>query len=46
MSAVLGALGGALLAYLMIEPSVTKENDSNKEYDASQPPFTVSVEWW
>ncbi|MGC0373579.1 hypothetical protein RKD28_001095 [Streptomyces sp. SAI-229] len=43
VSAVLGGLGGALLAYVMIGPSVTKENDSNKEYDASQPPFTVSV---
>lgn len=44
VSTVLGMLGGALLAYLMIEPSVTKENDSNKAYDAGQPPFTVSVQ--
>ncbi|MDT0608678.1 hypothetical protein [Streptomyces lancefieldiae] len=44
VSGVLGALGGALLAYVMIGPSVTKENDSNKAYDASQPPFTVSVQ--
>ncbi|MEV0693909.1 hypothetical protein [Streptomyces sp. NPDC050388] len=44
VSAVLGGLGGALLAYAMIGPSVTKENDSNKAYDASQPPFTVSVQ--
>jgi len=44
VSAVLGVLAGALLAYAMIGPSVTKENDSNKAYDASQPPFTVSVQ--
>ncbi|MFG3249508.1 hypothetical protein [Streptomyces sp. NPDC048187] len=44
VSGALGALGGALLAYVMIGPSVTKENDSNKAYDASQPPFTVSVQ--
>lgn len=44
VSAALGSLGGALLAYVMIGPSVTEENDSNKEYDASQPPFTVSVQ--
>jgi hypothetical protein len=28
----------------MIGPSVTKENDSTKAYDASQAPFTVSVQ--
>jgi hypothetical protein len=44
VSSVLGAVSGALLAYLMIGPSVTKENDSNKEYDASEVPFTVSVQ--
>ncbi|MEU8348802.1 hypothetical protein [Streptomyces sp. NPDC048845] len=44
MSSVLCALGGALVTYVMIEPSVTKENESNKAYDASQTPFTVSVE--
>ncbi|MET9686037.1 hypothetical protein [Streptomyces coeruleorubidus] len=43
VTGVLGVLSGALLAYLMIGPSVTKENDSNKDYDASQPPYTVSV---
>lgn len=32
-----------LIGYVMIEPSVTKENDSNAEYDAGKVPFTVSV---
>ncbi|QLH24223.1 hypothetical protein [Streptomyces sp. Rer75] len=40
---LLSALSGTLLAYYMIKPSVTRENDSNKGYDASQAPFTVSV---
>ncbi|MFD5897743.1 hypothetical protein [Streptomyces sp. NPDC060366] len=44
VSGVLGALGGALLAYVMIGPSTTRENESNKAYDAAQPPFTVSVQ--
>lgn len=33
-----------LTGYVMIKPNVTRENDSNKEYDASQLPFTVSVQ--
>ncbi|MFK4213513.1 hypothetical protein [Streptomyces sp. NPDC030920] len=33
----------ALTGYLMIKPSVTRENDSNAEYDANKAPFTVSV---
>ncbi|WP_310726707.1 hypothetical protein [Streptomyces sp. N2A] len=32
-----------LIDYVMIKPNVTRENDSHKEYDASQLPFTVSV---
>ncbi|WP_159107516.1 hypothetical protein [Streptomyces rubrogriseus] len=32
-----------LTGYLMIKPSVTRENDANKEYDANTVPFTVSV---
>ncbi|MFD3733285.1 hypothetical protein [Streptomyces sp. NPDC058632] len=32
-----------LIGYVMIKPSVTKENDSNAEYDAGKAPFTVSV---
>lgn len=32
-----------LTGYLMIKPSVTRENDSNAEYDANKVPFTVSV---
>ncbi|MEU1436448.1 hypothetical protein ABZ438_20555 [Streptomyces sp. NPDC005786] len=42
--AVLSLLGGALVGYYMITPSVNKENDSNKGYDASQVPFTASVQ--
>lgn len=41
---LLSVLGGTLLGYYMIKPSVTRENDSNKGYDASQAPFTVSVQ--
>ncbi len=33
-----------LIDYAMIKPNVARENDSNKEYDASQLPFTVSVQ--
>ncbi|MFE1775455.1 hypothetical protein [Streptomyces sp. NPDC059008] len=33
-----------LIDYVMIKPNVARENDSNKEYDASQLPFTVSVQ--
>ncbi|MEU8825429.1 hypothetical protein [Streptomyces sp. NPDC048636] len=33
-----------LTGYLMIKPSVTRENDSNAEYDANKVPFTVSVQ--
>ncbi|MFE4694832.1 hypothetical protein ACFRH6_32865 [Streptomyces sp. NPDC056749] len=32
-----------LTGYLMIKPSVGRENDSNAEYDADKVPFTVSV---
>ncbi|MEU6663047.1 hypothetical protein [Streptomyces sp. NPDC046821] len=32
-----------LTDYLMIKPSVARENDSNTEYDADKVPFTVSV---
>ncbi|MFB7957641.1 hypothetical protein [Streptomyces sp. NPDC056045] len=41
---VLSVLGGTLLGYYMIKPSVTRENDSNRGYDASQAPFTASVQ--
>ncbi|MBL1102394.1 hypothetical protein JK363_38440 [Streptomyces sp. 205] len=41
---LLSVLGGTLLGYYMIKPGVTRENDSNKGYDASQAPFTVSVQ--
>ncbi|MFE1936348.1 hypothetical protein ACFW95_39375 [Streptomyces sp. NPDC059474] len=32
-----------LTGYLMIKPSVNRENAANEEYDASKVPFTVSV---
>ncbi|WP_446045433.1 hypothetical protein [Streptomyces olivaceus] len=32
-----------LTGYLLIKPSVTRENESNAEYDANKAPFTVSV---
>ncbi|MGW3951873.1 hypothetical protein ACWEKM_13230 [Streptomyces sp. NPDC004752] len=32
-----------LTGYLMVKPSVARENDSNAEYDANKVPFTVSV---
>lgn len=32
-----------LTGYLMIKPSVGRENDSNAEYEANKVPFTVSV---
>lgn len=32
-----------LTGYLMISPSVARENDSNAQYDADKAPFTVSV---
>lgn len=32
-----------LTGYLMIKPSVNRENDANEEYDANKVPFTVSV---
>lgn len=32
-----------LVEYFTIERNVVEENDSNKKYDASQPPFTVTV---
>ncbi|MGW0533401.1 hypothetical protein [Streptomyces sp. NPDC003032] len=41
---LLSVLGGTLLGYYMIKPSVTRENDSDKGYDASQAPFTASVQ--
>ncbi|MFF8953247.1 hypothetical protein ACF09I_31225 [Streptomyces sp. NPDC014940] len=34
---------GLAPGYLMIKPSVTRENDSTAEYDADKAPFTVSV---
>ncbi|MBM7167600.1 hypothetical protein JQK87_04095 [Streptomyces sp. G44] len=40
----LSVLGGTLLGYYMIKPNVTRENESNKGYDASQAPFTASVQ--
>lgn len=33
-----------LIDYVMIEPSVAEENESNAEYDADKAPFTVSVQ--
>ncbi|MEU5719120.1 hypothetical protein AB0G71_25800 [Streptomyces sp. NPDC020403] len=32
-----------LTGYLMIKPSVNRENEANEEYDANKVPFTVSV---
>jgi hypothetical protein len=44
VSSGLSLIAGAGLAYLLIGPTVTKENDSQKKYDASQPPFAASVQ--
>jgi hypothetical protein len=44
---LLGALAlmaAAVPGYLLIGPTVSKENDSQKKYDASQPPFAASVQ--
>lgn len=41
---LLSLLGGTLLGYYMIKPGVNRENESNKGYDASQVPFTTSVQ--
>lgn len=40
---VLALLAGVVVAYLQIGPGVSEENDSQKAYDASQPPFSVSL---
>ncbi|MDQ1007228.1 hypothetical protein QFZ82_001713 [Streptomyces sp. V4I23] len=42
--ALVAVFRDALVDYGMTEWNVTRQNDSNKEYDASQQPFTVSVQ--
>jgi hypothetical protein len=41
---VLSLIATAGFGFLLIKPTVTEENDSQKEYDASQPPFTASMQ--
>ncbi|MFG1807809.1 hypothetical protein [Streptomyces sp. NPDC049040] len=43
-AALLGVAGVVVRDYLLIKPSVSRENESNKAYDAAQQPFTVSVQ--
>lgn len=42
--ALLGVFRDTVVEYFMTKANTTRENDANRDYDASQAPFTVSVQ--